>query len=172
MTKKRTKQEFLKETDKIKESSREATDKAAKVADFAAETKKMLESLEGEAFSETTAEMKAANEQLQDAIDEREEEVVEEAKEIDEQFQEESEGLYAGVEANKSDISQLKNLEKQAEKAGVGEKGIAEAEKAKRGEIDFSQGEAKAIEKVQKEQQNLIEEAKRKRQANRASYGS
>jgi len=172
MTKKRSKQEFTKETDKIKESSREATDKAAKVADFAADTKKMLESLEGEAFSDTTAEMKAANEQLQDAIDERQEEIVEEADEVDEQFSEESEGLYGGIEANKSDINQLKNMEKQAEKAGVGEAGIAQAEKAKQGEIAFSESEAKAIENVQKEQQNRIEEAKRKRLANRASYGS
>lgn len=172
MTKKRSKQEFTKETDKIKESSREATDKAAKVADFAADTKKMLESLEGEAFSDTTAEIKAANEQLQDAIDERQEEIVEEADEVDEQFSEESEGLYGGIEANKSDINQLKNMEKQAEKAGVGEAGIAQAEKAKQGEIAFSESEAKAIENVQKEQQNRIEEAKRKRQANRASYGS
>ena len=171
MTKKRSKQEFTKETDKIKESSREATDKAAKVADFAADTKKMLESLEGEAFSDTTAEMKAANEQLQEAVDERQEELVEEADEVDEQFSEESEGLYTGIEGNKSDISQLKNLEKQAEKAGVVEAGIAQAEKAKQGEIGFSESEAKAIENAQKEQEKRIEEAKRKRQANRASYG-
>ncbi|MEG4456795.1 hypothetical protein [Microcoleus sp. N9_A1] len=171
MPKKRSKQEFTKESDKIKESSREAIDKATKVADFAAETKKMLESLEGEAFSDTTAEMKAANEQLQDAIDEREEEIVEEADEVDEQFSEESEDLYAGIEGNKSDISQLKNLEKQAEKAGVVEAGIAQAEKAKQGEIAFSENEAKAIENAQKEQQKRIEEAKRKRQANRAAYG-
>ncbi len=171
MSKKLSKQEFTKETDKIKESSREAIDKAAKVADFAAETKKMLESLEGEAFSDTTAEMKAANEQLQDAVDERQEEIVEEADEVDEQFSEESESLRTGIEGNKSDISQLKNLEKQAEKAGVNEAGIAETEKAKQGEIAFSEGEAKAIENAQKEQQKRIEEAKRKRQANRASYG-
>lgn len=171
MTKKRSKQEFTKETDKIKESSREATDKAAKVADFAADTKKMLESLEGEAFSDTTAEMKAANEQLQEAVDERQEEIVEEADEVDEQFSEESEGLYTGIEGNKSDISQLKNLEKQAEKAGVVEAGIAQAEKAKQGEIAFSESEAKAIENAQKEQEKRIEEAKRKRQVNRASYG-
>lgn len=172
MSKKRSQQEFKKETDKIKESSRESTDKADKMADFAAETKKLLESLEGEAFSETTSEMKAANEKLQDALDERQEEIVEEAHEVDEKFNEESESLQTGIEGNKSDLSKLKNLEKQAEKSGVGEGGIAEAEKAKQGEIAFSEGEAKAIENVQKEQQKRIEEAKRKRQANRASYGS
>ncbi|MBW4495104.1 MAG: hypothetical protein KME26_18860 [Oscillatoria princeps RMCB-10] len=172
MANKRTKEGTSKEIQGIKENSREAIDKTAEVADFAAKTKEMLASLEGEAFIETTQAMKQANEFLQDSIDETQEEVVEEAEEIDEQFDEEKESLDNSIEANRSDMGQLSDSKKKADRAKVSDAGIANAEKAKQEEIAFSETEAKGIESAVEKMQKRIAEEQRKRESNRASYGS
>lgn len=165
-------QDISKETDRVKEAGKEAGQKALEVASFAERTKAMLESLGGEATTEAAQAMEQTSRELQDSIDRRQGEVFGKSQEIYDQLEKKQEGFEKAIAADRSDLTELNMLKKEAEAAGVSRSDIDRAGESKQEEINFLSASTEHIETVQDELKKKLDESRQRRQAVRVNYKS
>ena len=163
-------QDISKGTDRVKDAGKEAGQKALEVASFAEKTQAMLESLSGEATAEAAQGIEQASHELQDSIDRRQDEVFQKSQEIYDQLEQKQENFQEAIAADRSDLTKLNVLKKEAEAAGVSSSDIDQAGESKQEEINFLSALTEHIEAVQDELKKKLDESKQRRQAARLNY--